>query len=147
MWIIFKHCINIYKYIYYNYNILQHKIFLLLFLINLIYIYNFSLLINITEALDNIRMALVLESSTKMMALSGAAGNSKNRPYYLITIPSLLPLSRLRERRDYEAACAHPGIRSDKNISFDRWRRHPSTIFALFPSWRRACGNQILRYI
>lgn len=76
------------------------------------------MLINVAEASNNIRWTGLLKD-TKMIVLSGTAGGLKNRPYYLLTIPSSLPLSRLRERRDYEAACAHPGMRSDKNISFD----------------------------
>lgn len=78
-------------------------------------------------------MTPVLEATKTV--LSGAGGGPKSRPYYLLTIPSSFPLSRLRERRDYEAACIHPGIRSDKNISFDGFVVTPAPFnLALFPA-------------
>ena len=74
--------------------------------------------------------------AAKMTVLSDATGGLKNRPYYFLTIPSSLPLSRLRERRNYEKwACAHRGIKFDKNISFDGYVVTPASFIS--PSLQR----------
>lgn len=77
------------------------------------------LLINIARASNNIRRAGSPELQRRRSLGGAAHWWPKGLPLLPSYDPFSLPLSRLRERWDYEATRANPVVRSDKNISFD----------------------------